>query len=135
MKSKFQMKPAKVGRPTDYDPEFCQVAIEFLDEGKSRIQLCRLLRISKSTMWEWEQKYPEFSNAIEHGITYSEAVWHDKGEEHLCNKDFQTRLYELNMMNRFGWKRKHEEKSNITAEIKEIDKKAEENKEKYGRDY
>lgn len=101
------------GRPTDYKPEFCQIAIEFLDQGKSKIQLCRHLRIAKSTLFEWEQKYPEFSTAINKGISYSESVWMDWGQDNLTNKDFNSRLYELNMMNRFSWMRKNEGKHEV----------------------
>jgi hypothetical protein len=107
------------GRPTKYSPEVCQIAIDFLENasgitGKSRIQLCRHLRIAKSTMQLWEKTYPEFSAAIEQGLTYSEARWEDLAEENLSNKDFSCRMYELQVMNRFGWARKIQNENNTT---------------------
>lgn len=37
----------------------------------------------------------------------------DWGQDNLTNKDFNSRLYELNMMNRFSWMRKNEGKHEV----------------------
>lgn len=113
---------SETGRPTKYDPAFCEIAKTFLEgrengKGKSKIQLCRHLRIAKSTMQLWEKIHPAFSVAIEEGLTYAEARWHDLAEENIDNKDFSCRMYELQMMNRYGWSRKVEQ--NIDASLKQ----------------
>jgi transposase len=105
------------GRPTDYKPEYCEEAIELLDKGKSKIQLCRHFRIAKSTLQQWEQNHPEFSAAINEGVGYSEAVWMDKGEDNLCNRDFNSRLWELNMMNRFGWMKRTDQNTKLSGDV------------------
>ncbi len=103
----------KVGRPTLYNPEYCEQAVELLDQGKSRIELCRHFRVAKSTLQEWEANHPEFSAALNRGTDYSEAVWTQMGHQNLTNKDFNSRLYEINMMNRFGWMKKAQEKHEV----------------------
>ena len=109
------------GRPTDYDPAFCDIAIEFLRKGKSRIQLCEKLDIAKSTMQLWEKIHPEFSAALEKGITFSESKWHTRGESNLKNNKYNTKMYELQMRNRYGWdKQKSNEPDNKDNEIKDI---------------
>jgi len=105
------------GRPTDYKPEYCQEAIDLLDKGKSKIQLCRHFRIDRSTLTEWEKVHPEFSSAINRGVGYSEAVWMDKGEDNLENKNFNSRLWELNMMNRFGWMKRTDQNNKHSGDI------------------
>lgn len=105
------------GRPTDYRPEYCQLAIDYLDEGRSKAELARYLRIARSTLDEWAKNHSEFSEAINRAVEYSEAVWIEIGRENLGNKNFNSRLYELNMKNRFGWSDKKEIKQESTMKV------------------
>lgn len=92
-----------MGRPTDYKPEFCELAIEYLRKGKSRTQLCSKLDIAKSTLQLWEKIHSDFSAAIERGLAHSEAKWELRGERNLKNNKYNTKMYELQVRNRFGW--------------------------------
>lgn len=51
-------------RPSKYDPAFCQIAIDFMGEGFSQTALAGRLGISKSTLYEWMETYPDFSDAL-----------------------------------------------------------------------
>lgn len=108
-------------RPTDYRPEYCEKVSLMLDQGKSIAEICRFLRVAKSTLQLWEEKHPEFSAAMEHGRTYSEGFWINLGFENICNKEFNTKIYELNMHNRFGWNKKTENQNTIILELKDIE--------------
>ena len=103
----------QLGRPSDYTPDVCEIAVEFLKLGKSRAQLASKLDIAKSVMQRWERNNPDFKAAIELGLTHAESKWMDKGEENIDNKNFSVRMYELQMMNRFGWMRKIEERQDV----------------------
>lgn len=98
------------GRPTDYKTEFCQLVIEMMDRGKSKAQICREIRINFDTFNQWEKQHPEFSEAVKAGLVYSQAEWEGYGHDNLMTKEFNSRLYELNMMNRFGWNKKTDSK-------------------------
>ncbi len=106
-------KKIKVGRPSDYKPEYAQRALELLYNGASKVQLCREFMVHRDTIDHWENTIKEFSDAVECGCGYSEGYWIGMGHDNLNNKDFNTRLYELNMMNRFGWNKKTEGKQEI----------------------
>lgn len=107
----------RVGRPCEYKPEFAQRALEILYSGSAKIELTREFMVHIDTIHEWEKTIPEFSEAVRTGVNYSEAWWTKQGKKNLKTKDFNTRLYEINMMNRFGWQKKTEGKQeiNITA--------------------
>jgi len=60
-----------VGRPTKYNDELQQQADSYIHHLEelghvipSRAGLCCFLGIAKSTSYEWEQTYPEFSDAL-----------------------------------------------------------------------
>lgn len=106
---------AKMGRPTVYKPEFCELAIEFFKDGKSMAEFARHLDVARSSVFEWMKLYPDFSNAVNKAVEYSEAEWIAWGRQNIGNKDFNARLYELNMMNRFSWMRKAEQKHDVTV--------------------
>ena|SRR5690554_487505 len=60
-----------VGRPTKYNDEMQEQADSYLSRLEelghvvpSRAGLCCFLGIAKSTSYEWEEQYPEFSDAL-----------------------------------------------------------------------
>ena len=87
------------GRPTKYKHEFCEIALEVLGQGGSRAALAARLGISKSNLWAWEKEHPEFLNAIERGLTASEALW----ESPEWHPELHPTRWKMNMTNRFGW--------------------------------
>lgn len=112
-------------RPTEYKPEFCEKVIEFFEQGCSKAEIAYFFRIDRDTIKEWVKKYPEFATAVKKGEEFSEAKWDIWGRENLANKEFNTRLYEINRMNRHGWSRKNDNKQqvNISHEdaLKEVE--------------
>lgn len=57
----------KKGVDTKYKEEFVEMAYEFLQEGKTMKQLAQFLGISKSTLYQWKDKYDKLSDAISRG--------------------------------------------------------------------
>lgn len=74
MESKNLTKPQKHagGRPTKYEPRFIQEVDRYLDTtGKEQTHLPKIesfalfIGVNKSSLYEWKDKYPEFSHALE----------------------------------------------------------------------
>lgn len=101
------------GRPTDYRPEYCKIARQLLKEGWSKIEIAAHFDVNRATLNYWAEKHEEFYNTINDGVEFSEATWTKWGRENLSNKEFNSRLYEINMTNRFGWNKKIEQKQEI----------------------
>lgn len=53
------------GRPTTYDPKYCDEIIEFLAQGKHPVQFAAKIGVSKSTLYKWATDNPEFSDSLE----------------------------------------------------------------------
>lgn len=67
-----------MGRPTDYRPEFCALAIEHMAEGYSIAGLAGKLKVSRQTIYQWGEDHPEFSDALNEGRALSAQWWEDR---------------------------------------------------------
>lgn len=114
---------AKVGRPTEYKPEYCERVIEFMRSGAALVEVADDLDICVDTLAEWRKKHPEFAEAIKKGIKKSEAWWVRNGRVNLENKDFSATLWYMNMKNRFGWADKKEVTQTTEVTISEETKR------------
>ena len=52
------------GRPSTYDPAFCERVIELGEQGKSKAQIAKALRISRKSLYLWMKVHPEFAEAM-----------------------------------------------------------------------
>jgi hypothetical protein len=107
------------GRPTDYKPEYCDIVRNLMKEGASKVEIALELDICVQTLDNWMDKNPEFFKAFKEAIDFSEGWWCKEGRINLGNKNFNSRLWEINMMNRFGWMKKaaNNEESNLNMEF------------------
>jgi hypothetical protein len=59
---------AKVGRPTKYSEAYCNEVIAAGDEGLSLTAFAGIIGVARSTINEWMEHHPEFSEAVKiHG--------------------------------------------------------------------
>lgn len=63
------------GRPSDYDPSYCDVVIELGAQGKVTAQIGAAIGVTKQTLHEWARVHPEFSDAFDLARQNAEA-WH-----------------------------------------------------------
>lgn len=74
-----------VGRPTKYNQELQAQADSYVydwayyDAIPSRVGLCCFLGITKPTMYDWEQQYPEFSTTLQSIDALQERTAVNKG--------------------------------------------------------
>lgn len=69
------------GRPSDYDPAFCEQVIEFGKEGLLPVSMAVRLGVTKSTIHLWAKVHPEFSDAFNLAREHCEAYHMEKGCE------------------------------------------------------
>ena len=104
-----------VGRPTEYDPAFCEVVIEQMGLGYSKEATAGYLRISKDTLYKWAARHKEFADAISIGESLSQRHWENKLVDYSVHtkngKQINGQVFNLNMKNRFGWADKQETKT------------------------
>jgi transposase len=60
------------GRPTDYKPEYCAEAIDYIGHGKSKEAFAGHIGVAVSTVYLWLDKHPEFSEAVKRGEAMSQ---------------------------------------------------------------
>lgn len=96
------------GRPTKYNPEYCEQIVEFMSQGASQVEFAAYIGVAKQTIHEWTQVHPEFSAARDMAMAKCEAWWAKKGREHLINiyqgDNLNTSNYQFHMKARFGWR-------------------------------
>ena len=54
-----------VGRPSLYDPKYCEEVIALGRIGKSVEQIASILNVSLRVLYDWRDKHPEFLHALE----------------------------------------------------------------------
>jgi len=67
--------PRPVGRPSKYDPAFCDKVIELMRGGVSFAAVAGALGVSRQTIYEWAEAHPEFSYTKSVGKAASQLFW------------------------------------------------------------
>jgi len=107
-----------VGRPSEYRPEWMlSKVIDIMSEGASKVEVAAELGITKETLYQWVQKYPEFSDSIKKGEQLCEAWWEKNGRKCLHDQKFNASLWYMNMKNRFKWSDRQEQTIDMTATV------------------
>lgn len=96
------------GRPTKYDPLYCEALIEHMAKGLSYEAFAGSIKVAKQTLYDWEKAHPEFLDAKSIAIEQSRLFWEQAGVAGLINPyqgdTLNTSLWIFNMKNRFGWR-------------------------------
>ncbi len=109
------METRKVGRPSKYDPKFCEMLIEHMTQGLSYEAFAGFIGVSKQTLYTWEQNNPEFLDSKKIAVEKSRLWWEQQGQDGLwaiseknadgthVTKSINAAMWIFNMRNRFGW--------------------------------
>lgn len=89
------------GRPSAYNPEYCEVAIEAGKAGKSVAWLASELDVNKDTIYEWAKVHPGFSDALTRMRAHSQRWWEDKGQDGMVMPGFSASVWSRSMAARF----------------------------------
>lgn len=121
------------GRPSKYDPKFCQMLIDHGKEGKSFESFAGKIGITKDTLYNWFEDHKEFSDAKKQCVEFSRTWWESKSIEALeeideydekgkriYSKKINPTVLIFNMKNRFRdqWQDRIEVDSNVDMKAK-----------------
>lgn len=92
---------AKVGRPSTYDPIYCQTVIEQGKLGKSITQMAVACNTVRSNFDYWEEMHPEFSAALAHAKQLSQDWWESAGQTGMMTNNFNASVWKHMVASRF----------------------------------
>lgn len=103
---------AKVGRPSKYDPAFCDTVVSIGEEGGTLAAMADSCDIDRATLNDWIEIHPEFSRAVKRGLQKAQVLWERKGMAATFGDvdGFNATSFIFNMKNRFkeDWRDKVE---------------------------
>lgn len=67
-----EQAPERTGRPTDYSPDFCQIAADACIDGATDEEIADMLGVSARTIYRWKIQHPEFCQALKVGKELSD---------------------------------------------------------------
>lgn len=102
------------GRPSKYDPAFCERVIENGRLGYSKAELAADLDVTRATMDSWTESHPEFLNAVQRAHELSLAWWEAQSRSNLATSGFQAALWGKAMSGRFP-KEPYRERTELTG--------------------
>jgi len=89
------------GRPSDYDPSYCDVVVKLGKDGKSKAQMCSHLDISRQTIDNWAEAHPEFLEALTRAMAHCQAWWEDEAQKNLTIPGFNAAVWKKSVEARF----------------------------------
>jgi len=108
-----------VGRPSLYDPAYCEQIIELGKLGKSVEQIASNLGLSLRVMYKWREEHEEFMHAMEDAKQYEQAWWEDQAQCYMVedkeSAKLNSSLWTRSMAARFPKKYRESVKQEITG--------------------
>jgi hypothetical protein len=114
------MTSAKVGRPSDYRPEYCDLVVELGKQGMLPVQMAPRCGVeSRQSLHDWAKKYPEFSYAFNMARIWCEDYWLNLGKTKASGEnpfaDSSTIKFFLSAA--FGYREKTDQSIEIEGNI------------------
>jgi len=108
-----------VGRPSTYDPSYCDKVIELGKLGKSFEQMSAQLNVSYRTLCNWRDTHEEFFHALEDAHALSMSWWEEQAQsymlEHKDGERLNSSLWSRSMAARFPRKYSERVKQEISG--------------------
>lgn len=89
------------GRPSKYEPRFCECVIAWGKLGKSRAWMAAEMMVTVKTMMSWAAGHEDFLSALETAKHLEQQWWEDKGQDCLTMTGFQAAAWSRSMAARF----------------------------------
>jgi transposase len=91
-----------LGRPTDYDPAYCERVIELGKQGASVVEMAVDIGVSRSTLeTNWPAAHPEFLEAFTHARECSQVWWEKAGRVGMVDNTIYASIWSRSMAARF----------------------------------
>jgi transposase len=89
------------GRPSEYDPAYCERVIALGKQGKSKVVMAAELGVTKPTLENWARQHPEFLSALGLAMTHAQVWWENAGQKGLTAEKFNASIWSRSMAARF----------------------------------
>jgi hypothetical protein len=89
------------GRPSTYDPAYCEQVIALGKQGKSPEQISAAIDVPRSTMQLWGETHPEFLAALTRAKELELDWWENTAQSALFADKFQAAVWSKSMAARF----------------------------------
>jgi hypothetical protein len=89
------------GRPSKYDPAYCDRVMELGSQGLSYEQISAQIGADRATMNRWADVHPEFRTALTRAKELEQAWWERVGQTALFADKFQAAVWSKSMSARF----------------------------------
>jgi transposase-like protein len=90
-----------VGRPSSYDPAYCDRVLELGAEGMGPEEIAGTLGVTRTTLYQWRDHYPQFLTALERARALEQLWWEAAGRKALYADKFQQAVWSKSMQARF----------------------------------
>ena len=104
----MEEKISTVGRPSTYDPSYCDVVRDMMGKGFSKTAVAGHIKVSRQRLIDWAEANPEFRDAVKEG----EAMRTFKLEDDLLSAEtgpqVTSRIFALKNAAPDEWKDKRE---------------------------
>lgn len=108
-----------VGRPSQYDPMYCERVIELGKIGKSVEQIAANIGVGTKTLYNWRDEHPEFLHALDLAKELELDWWESIAQAMMVeNKDsdkLNASIWSRSMAARFPKKYRESTKTEITG--------------------
>ena len=108
-----------VGRPSKYNPDFCQRVIQLGKVGKSTEAIGAELLVGTATLYRWRDEFPEFREALELAKDLELLWWENTAQENLINTyqgdNLNASVWSRSMAARFPKKYRESTKHELTG--------------------
>jgi len=96
------------GRPTKYKPEFCEMLIKHMEQGYSFESFAATIDTHRDTLYAWEKRHPEFSDAKKTGVSKSLLFWERLGVMGATGEieKFNPTAWIFSLKNKHQWRDK-----------------------------
>jgi len=89
------------GRPTSYDPSYCDKVIEWGRQGKSKAWMAAEMGVVRVTIDNWANAHPEFLDSFTLAMELSQQWWEDAGQTGMIENSISAPIWSRSMAARF----------------------------------
>lgn len=108
-----------VGRPSLYDPKYCEEVVALGKIGKSVEAIGAILGVGTKTLYNWRDQHEEFLHALDMAKEFELQWWEDIAQTHMIeNKEsdkINATIWSRSMAARFPKKYREQVKQEITG--------------------
>lgn len=98
------------GRPSKYDPMYCDAVVEHMRDGASLTSFAAEIDVARSTINVWMDEHPEFSEAVTRAKAKCAAWWERVGRNLAATGEGNATMcvFGLKNMSADDWREKQE---------------------------